>query len=76
MPPVMRTRFRDLNEYRAERIRSKERLDNCNSAMSMHLEAMRNKEFRHELAWSAGQDLIQAWRPLRMVESLVKSETQ
>ena len=74
MPPVMRTRFRSLDEYRAERNRCKDRLDNCNWAMAMHMEAIRNKEFRHELAWSAGQELIQAWRPLRMVESLVRSE--
>lgn len=69
MPPTKP--FNSLAEVRAEKERLRRERDRVQSGLKDQLELVRDKDFRKALMRDAVGDMLQAWRPVRSLMSLL-----
>ncbi|MBK6882320.1 MAG: hypothetical protein IPH05_05155 [Flavobacteriales bacterium] len=70
----MRTKYRDLHEYRVERAKAKAVVDHYGNSLEGHLRNLKDKDFRAELVTNAASDLISNLRPVRLLSSVFGNE--
>lgn len=63
----MRTRFRDLDEYRLAKAEAKGEVMAREASLQGHWDLLGKPEFRHRLAANTALDMVQAWSPGKLV---------
>lgn len=70
----MRTPYRDMAQYRADRAKAKALVDHYGDSLEEHFGNLRDKDYRAELASSAITDIVSGIRPVRMISAMLGQE--